>query len=56
MKLAPEALAQIIEILRIGLTEGTDVSQQLRCLDLVQDLNSGMLVPRTTPLFAQDTD
>lgn len=44
MKLAPEALAQIIEILRLGLSEGRDVSQLLRELDLVPN-SLGQLVP-----------
>ena len=37
MKLAPEALLEIVNILRTGLAEGKDVSQALRELDLVVD-------------------
>ena len=49
MKLAPEALAQIIEILRLGLMEGCDVSQLLRDLDLVPN-ERGLLVPSSIPI------
>lgn len=34
MKLANDALVAVIEILRKGLTEGCDVSEMLRSLDL----------------------
>lgn len=37
MKLAPDALIGIIEILRKGLVENTDISQLLKELDLVED-------------------
>lgn len=45
MKLAPEALAHIVEILRLGLTEGRDISQLLRDLDLVPN-SLGQLAPK----------
>lgn len=35
MKLSPEALLEVVNILRLGLSEGKDVSQMLRDLDLV---------------------
>ncbi len=38
MKLADDALIGIIEILRKGLSDGIDVSEMLRSLDLVPDL------------------
>lgn len=34
MKLAENALLEVVEILRKGLSEGTDVSEMLRELDL----------------------
>jgi hypothetical protein len=37
MKLANDALVAIIGVFRKGLTEGTDVSELLRNIDLVQD-------------------
>ena len=35
MKLAPEVLLEIVAIVQNGLVYGKDVSEQLRCLDLV---------------------
>jgi hypothetical protein len=42
MKLANDALVAIIGVFRKGLIEGTDVSELLRNIDLVQD-ESGRL-------------
>lgn len=39
MKLANDALVAIIGVFRKGLTEGMDVSELLRNIDLVQDGN-----------------
>lgn len=44
MRLDKRALAEIIEILRSGLQEGTDVSQALREMDLEVDMTSGNVV------------
>lgn len=48
MKLASDALIAIIEILRVGITEGKDVSQMLRDLDLIPN-ESGMLAVNRLP-------
>lgn len=37
MKLSKHGLIRIVEIVRLGLTEGRDISQMLRELDLVAD-------------------
>ena len=42
MKLANDALIAIITVFRKGLTEGSDVSEMLRNVDLVED-GSGKL-------------
>lgn len=43
MKLGKNVLLEIVEILRVGLTEGVDISDLLRELDLEQesDLQTG---------------
>ena len=55
MRLAPEALAQIVDILRRGITEGTDISQMLRDLDLVPNA-IGQLIPRQSMLSSPMQD
>lgn len=47
MKLAPDALIAIIEILRSALVEEKDVSELLRSLDLVDDGTGKLTVSKT---------
>ena len=44
MKLSENVLLEIVEIVRVGLTEEKDVSDMLRSLDLVPDKKEGTTV------------
>ena len=49
MKLAPDALIGILEILRKGLTEGVDISSLLRELDLESDQQGRLQLSKDNP-------
>lgn len=43
MKLGEDVLLEIVEIVRDGIANGTDVSESLRALDLKEDEDTGNL-------------
>lgn len=51
MKLAQDALIGIIEILRKGLVEGSDVSQLLKELDLEDDGTGRLALSANNPVW-----
>ena len=53
MKLSNEALAAIVEIFRRGILELTDVSQELRDLDLVIDEHERLIPKQETKTKAE---
>ena len=44
-KLSDLAIAQIVQLIQLGILTGTDVTDQLRLLQLTVDENSNKLVP-----------
>lgn len=43
MKLAPEVMAELIDIFRQGITEGKDMSERMRSLDLSANAESNLI-------------
>lgn len=43
MKLSPEVLAEIIDIVREGLSEGKDISDRMRSLDLYANTERSLI-------------
>lgn len=56
MKLADDALIAIIEILRQGLMEGKDISEQLKALDLAPNDQGRLAVQSVSWAGATETD
>lgn len=44
-KLSPNAIAQIVQLIQLGILTGTDVSDQLRTFRLCVDADTNTLVP-----------
>ena len=48
-KLSDQAIAQIVQLIQLGILTGTDISDQLRTMSLTADTDNDRLVP--TPEF-----
>jgi len=48
-KLSDQAIAQIVQLIQLGILTGTDISDQLRTMSLTADTDTDRLVP--TPEF-----
>jgi hypothetical protein len=44
-KLSDQAIAQIVQLIQLGILTGTDVTDQLRTMSLVIDADKNQLVP-----------
>ena len=44
-KLADQAIAQIVQLIQLGILTGTDITDQLRTMSLTIDLGNNKLVP-----------